>query len=850
MVEIDRSTAEVCAQNHGLPVLSIGDALNAIKGQCLPKSFVLHADVLSPMVYVIAGFMGVSTWLASPPCQPWSQAGRMRGLSDPDGAVFAGFVFWTGVSKVRCLNLENVPGLPKHEHYGLLKKVMSLSGFDLVLSNQDKVLPVLPIMRVRWLATCVRKGVPFSDEKLSMANAISFPKSMPGVGEMNSIGLFGCVQTVLMDWELAQCVPDADALKVLGNPEFLPLNLRGKDYLKMESEEVLSLRTRDARQPLPNVMAAQGNQHKLPVDLLAEKGLYTFLLRINDWLRFATPFEICAAMGFPSTTGLPDAFHEAWHMVGNALSIPHAALQCLRSWVLLGGTSGFTGEIKSVAELCQNVLQRKCDLGNFQVVQLNGFMKLQSKSFDPIVTATTVVDSSDDEVEDFDCPEHAKRICVSPTWHCLDEEPTLIPELNREECPRLASMTVGTKKVKVGMPFFYGIEHAGPDPVGNQVLVKILHSQGFWTACFVIPQICSIKMILQNVLAHAKQEHFDHIEVNGAKVWFGSTPIGATHMNIFFRPFCFARTIVVPFMELGLAVEVDVTWKFRDLCAFVATEAAVLPSCLQVLAILNGIVMGPDDFVLATTELHFQAVPVTNGYSIPRPIAEPEVLSVNAPVHSDEGTLFHPGVVRFTMRNPKWGTIRSCAVSKEATVGQVVECLLPDFLENAKPIMCHREIQLHPDFPVCDLPSGDLTIFFPTAKPWPVADVVLSKFNVKSAFAVSNEGSINVWVKGPFDYRPHLKKLSKNDSLLQVLAKFLSEIKNDLTVIVMQGGKGLDPRLHIHQVNPEATLEFRVCALPGGAKASSKVNEANAKKLKPILAQRGVPDEGLAARAA
>eukprot|EP00435_Cladocopium_sp_Y103_P051423 s1804_g16.t1 len=848
MIEIDRSVAEVCAKNHGLPVLSIDEAIQAIAGQCLPKSFVLHADVLSPMVYVIAGFMGISTWLASPPCQPWSKAGRLKGLCDPDGAVFAGFVFWTGVSHARCLNLENVPGLPSHEHFGLLRKVMSESGFDLVLSSQDKVFPVLPIMRVRWLATCVRKGILFSNEKLSMVSAVFLPKTMPGVGTSNSIGLFGCVQNVLEDWEVAQCVPDADVFRVLGNPEFLPLNMRGKEYMKMNPTQVLSLRTKDVRQPLPNVMAAQGSQHQLPEDLLSEKGLYSFLLSVNQCLRFATPFEICAAMGFPCTTGLPDAFHEAWHLVGNALSVPQAALQCFRSWVLLGDMSGFTGELKSVADLCQLVLDRKCDLAKFQVVRLDGLMKLQPLTLNSSAILTTIEDSSDEEIEDFEGPGLAKKTCVSPTWHCLDEEPTLIPELNREECPNLASMTVGTKKVQVGMPFFFGIHHNGHEVAGDQVLVKLMHSQGFWTACFVIPQVWPVKVILQSVLEHAKQEHFDHIEVNGSKVWFGSTPIGASQLNIFFRPFCFARTVVTTFMELGLAVEVDVTWKFQDLCAYIATEAAVLPSCLQIMA--SGEVMKPEAYVLATNELHFQAIAITMDLGIPNSIAEPEVIEVRNPVHTDEGTLFHPGIVRFTMRNPKWGTIRSCAVPKHETVAHVIERLLPHFMKDAKPIMCSNQIQVDPAMLVSQLPTGEVSIFFPTAKPWPVADVVVSRFSVKSAFSSSNEEVTTMWVKGPFDFRAHLKKLPKNDTLLHVLAKYLSEIKNDLTIIPMQSGKGLDPRLYVHQINHEATLDFRVCALPGGAKNNPKLNEANANKLKPILAQRGVPEEGLAARAA
>ena len=179
-------------------------------------------------------------------------------------------------------------------------------------------------------------------------------------------------------------------------------------------------------------------------------------------------------------------------------------------------------------------------------------MSLKPKRPVAIAVATTIEDSSEDEIHDCQGSSPAKRICVSPTWQCMHEEPTLVPELNRDECPDLATMTVGTKTVQTGMPFFFSIQPNCPPPVEEQVLVKILHSQGFWTAAFVIPNMWPIKVIMQCVLPHAIQEHFDHIEVNGAKAWFGSTPVGEGQLNILFRPFCFARNGCNAFHGIGI----------------------------------------------------------------------------------------------------------------------------------------------------------------------------------------------------------------------------------------------------------------------------------------------------------
>ena len=847
LVEADRSVAEVCARNHGMQVFTITEALDAISLQCIPKGFVLHADVNDYRVFVIAGLLRVGTWLASPPCQPWSRASWQRGLEDTEGAVFGTFIFWTGASRARCVNLENVPGLPDHPHYEALRRVMSLSGFDLVCASRDRVMPVLPIMRVRWLATCIRKDVVLTETKLSMARSVCLPHQMPGIGEVNSVGIFGCIQAELQEWEVKQCVPDASVLAILGNPDFLPLNMREKNFKKLTCSEVLKMRIRDIQQPFPNVMAAQGSQHMLPHDLLEEKGLYSFLMNVNECLRFATPFEILAAMGFPATTGLPDVFQEAWHLVGNALSVPHAALQCFRTWVLLGEISGFSGELKSINDLCHAVSLRKCNLGKFQVVRKDGFMKLVQKEIVPETVKITAIDSSD-EIEEVASPIPCKRICVSPTWHCMEDEPSLIPELNRAECPDLVSMTVGSKTVPFGMPFLYEIKPEFQEQKGDHIIVKLLHSQGFWMAGFAIPKMWSIKSIFQSVMQHARQEHFDHIEVNGVKAWFGSTPIGEGILNIRFKPFCFARTVVTPFMKLGLAVEVDATWKFKDLCAYIATEAAVLPSCLQI--VTRDRIMRPEDFVLSTTEMHFQAVPIVHELGTPKEIEVPVPVAVNEAVFSDEGSPFHPGVLRFTLRNPKWGTVKSCAVSENVSVEELLGCLLPDFMQGPAPQFCHEGKLIDPKMLVKELPKSDLSIYFPTAKPWPVVEVIVTRFSIRSAFADEDGHSIHMWIKGPFDFRAKQLKLSSDQTLSHVAAKLLSEVKSDLTLLVMQNGKGIDPRLALHQIQQDHTIEFRACALPGGAKGNPKTLEANAKKLKPILAQRGVPEEALAARAA
>ena len=264
-------------------------------------------------------------------------------------------------------------------------------------------------------------------------------------------------------------------------------------------------------------------------------------------------------------------------------------------------------------------------------------------------------------------------------------------------------------------------------------------------------------------------------------------------------------------------------------CAFVAIEAAVLPSTLQI--VVAGKSMMPGDYVLSIPGSHFQAESVVMNMEFPKDVIQPEIAELKQPIQTDEGSLFHPGVVRFTVRNPKWGTVRSCAVSKDVCIGDVISRLLPNFMSLARPVLCCNENPVDPVVKVGDLPDGECCIHLSTAKPWPVAEVVITRCSVKSAFHCKEP------VPEICRRMRHFCMLSQNP-------------KNDFTIMTLLNGKSVDPRLQVGQNEGQPTLEFRVCALPGGAKNNHKTNEANAKKLRPILAQRGILEEALAARAA
>ena len=143
LVEIDELTAKACAKTHGYPMHSISEALLLAAQQGLPERLVLCGDVTDHKVHFICSLLGIVIWLASPPCQPWSKAGWQKGLHNPEGSLFATFVYATALSRPLCLNLENVPGLPDHPHYPSLIRVLVEAGWVLTVANIDQNLSLI-----------------------------------------------------------------------------------------------------------------------------------------------------------------------------------------------------------------------------------------------------------------------------------------------------------------------------------------------------------------------------------------------------------------------------------------------------------------------------------------------------------------------------------------------------------------------------------------------------------------------------------------------------------------------------------------------------------------------------------
>eukprot|EP00438_Fugacium_kawagutii_P000468 Skav217121 [mRNA] locus=scaffold783:248990:253129:+ [translate_table: standard] len=810
-------------------------------------------------------FIGIcqcNTWLASPPCQPWSKAGVLKGLATNDGVMFPRMIMLAAQMQALCLLAENVPGIQDHLHFARIKSYVSQVGWRCVLSSQDKVMPLLPINRNRWLGFFVPDTQLCNIRDIQKAEKMKIPASIPGIGTDTSVGFTGSVQYNMEEWEKEQAKPSEEALQLMSVYSLLPSNVRTKVMPTTPPPEILEIRTRTPRQCFPNVMAQHGVQHELPIRHLKEKGLHAFLLNVNGEKRFATPYEIGSSMGYPANLVLPCKYKEAWHIMGNGLSIAHSMIACFRAHIILANHSPFTCPWDSVDQLCAEIKTGLVDLSDLSVVREGSWMSLKPTVLVPVHPSMPTQVEPEPYTPDFVEPPPCKRQCLSPTWMVEDDEPVMnIPQVDLSAFPNRANL-LGTAVAedaslltKQQNPFpndilkcFNAGEVTHKD---DHHIAIILHDQGIWYRPAWRKSDEPVSTTIRKVLPHATREMFDAICIGGYEVLFGTIPNDTTSCDIFFTPNYFTRMIVSQLLSQDLPLRVDVTWTFADVLAYVAAEAAVLSNSLSIFT--EGKEISKDDFVLATDATCFNVRFKTQMLTMDRlafvgnhPLSGQDVVQQNEDsIPSFKNEAKQPAkfdVMRFAFRTPKWNTIKTVAATIDTTFATVLEQMFPGIDRSHFPVCMIDDAPIDPQAQIGFLTEHhNIELHFPGNPQLPNESVSMMK--AYGLHWTESEVMSKIHVQGPFDHRPTLKQFPATWNLTKVLAAIMDTIACDLVVMPTMQGKTIDPRTLLDQLPNEPIIRFRACALPGGAK-----NDDVHEKLGKILKARGVPDEILEER--
>ena len=322
-VEYDLPTIANYAVNHGSMLVS-GEVP-------LPKGLLesgldvaIHMDVTSRVCLPQLADWKPDVATVSAPCGPWSKAGSESGLASPNGFVFAESIAILRWIRPRIILLENVPGFSSHPHSVLILQQLRAAGYRIRWCKTLDAAAWSCATRTRWL--CVASLM--HDSEVHFEQFEMWPSNSPRTpNEMNSV-------LPLSQAMIDQIQIPEKAKQICSDPKYLPQGQR--HLISKDDVSVWTSRGYTGDQTLPTFMAQYGNQHCLPLDLMAHKGCYMhFFQPAEGQSRYWHPLEVAAHHLVWDSIAITNDLPHAWMIQGNQIAMPHALLLIANAYNML-----------------------------------------------------------------------------------------------------------------------------------------------------------------------------------------------------------------------------------------------------------------------------------------------------------------------------------------------------------------------------------------------------------------------------------------------------------------------------------------------------------------------------------
>ena len=370
-------------------------------------------------------------------------------------------------------------------------------GLMLTIHGVYDCAKVLPVQRDRWLGTFVSSSVKFERAKQVMASAISFAdRAFQSVAASPTIKDADVAHANISDADLQQLTVGSDIRLMMSKIEYAPqwLMNRWQGIPNPTADQVLNGRVVIDCQQFIGLMAMYGRQHTLSDDLLKNKGLQTMLFNDGKRIRYISPWEMVACLGYTSDTVLSSDISVSWRMAGNGLSAAHAWLQLHKTHVLLGQSSPFEPSGTPVQQVA--AFQK-------DAIKLSEWVPRIDGHFWGLV--------ENDELP----PCKRLKMNTAPVAEVHPTVPATVPFTVEDEG---AGSTVNLRKAPEFIQYQdpRGIAVVGCKYEGGMVTLQ--HAQKHWIM-FVNTKSCdTVANVICKALPHAKAHHFqgfsfDHGEV-------------------------------------------------------------------------------------------------------------------------------------------------------------------------------------------------------------------------------------------------------------------------------------------------------------------------------------------------
>ena len=256
----------------------------------------------------------------SPPCQPWSGAGKTKGLDVEDGMIFPRSLLLCRWLRPSIILLEEVAGFMKHLHKSSVLKLLPWMGYKICWQKIIDMKEHCLSSRNRWLC-CASRIYADLPEKVFLP----WPKQ-------TELHLFTVRLPDLQHDKQLQ--PSPEAIRIASDPRFLKFSPR-----RATREETRKRRVYEPGSSLPTFMAMYGRQHCLDESMFFKNGYLGFFVKDESCpkqFRFWHPSEICMIHGATDNVYLDEHYPVAWLHIGNSIGIPHALQLMIHALQILG----------------------------------------------------------------------------------------------------------------------------------------------------------------------------------------------------------------------------------------------------------------------------------------------------------------------------------------------------------------------------------------------------------------------------------------------------------------------------------------------------------------------------------
>eukprot|EP00438_Fugacium_kawagutii_P002768 Skav202252 [mRNA] locus=scaffold1417:297672:302195:- [translate_table: standard] len=800
VVEIDPLTAAICAKNVNAPVVTIEEFLERAIAGTADQTVVVCGDAGDPRLWMGLSLINVAYILASPPCQSWSTAGRCGGLQSIDGSIFSTTLKHAGTCRIHAYMAENVPGLARHSDYNQLVSEAAMHGMRVVIQGIFKCQRVLPVYRDRWLATFIHVSITIDPPLIHRASSLSFicPEFQcpePGPTLASAHALF----EQMPDDHRHVLTPDDDAMNMLSNQKFLPQTWSAVAN-PSDPKCVLNSRCIAANSKLSGIMARYGNQHKLPQEHLENKGLYTVLFDDHGFVRYFSPWEIIAALGFPQGTALDATIEQAFLQSGNAISVAHAWLQIAKTHILLDALSPFQME-KSFREGVIEMQNQAIKLQGMTPVVVGHFCILVPIDNGPETT------HADEPAE--------KRLKVG------DIPPTV---------PFVVEQTaIGT----ANLPFDVDFHVDGPNAQSSKHaftrggVAFLIHAQKNWM-CFVHGDpVSKLGDLIVRALPHARPVHFESFTCNSQEVGWDSMLQCAPPAHVHFQPKNF--TVACTFQDKSrVLLKGDVTWTVETALSFLASHIRC-----------NVLSLSLQQGKIFTKACDFLAEYESHEFDVGFKMFMPGYVSFMPP-EKDTQIAVEPlptGFKRFVAAHPQAKVTRTVCIEQDKPIAEVAKLLFPNLTASLAWSLMMNGVILEPSTRASEIHA--FTIDWHSYKPLAPTEVEAAQCSApidSAAMQVDCTLMPSRWMRSPFSCKPNIVKVRETLSVKQAAASYVAFARTDMTIMCMNGSAILDPNECFRDIPCHAVISFKVAPLKGGGKGADQLKT----KIKHVLEQHGV----------